>query len=175
MIKISKYVNSNQLSSESYISTIFFWVTFVFSEWSITLTRKFKDLSFSPVIVPLYNCQLWLKNFTFKPIFEKKNTKHSFISHAFLSVTKTQCNLAWVCGSHRFKAMCHHFWVGLLLHPPKSDGRYAQLTRGALEDRGHRLPVCNTFTNKKTSFLHRISGWYKLAKRCSNSQWGLWS
>ena len=38
-------------------------------------------------------------------------------------------------------------------NPPKSDDRYAQLTRGALKDRGHRLPVCNTFTNKKLVFF----------------------
>ena len=27
--------------------------------------------------------------------------------------------------------ICHHFWVGATANPPKSDDRYAQLTRGA--------------------------------------------
>ena len=26
--------------------------------------------------------------------------------------------------------ICHHFWVGATANPPKSDDRYAQLTRG---------------------------------------------
>ena len=28
--------------------------------------------------------------------------------------------------------ICHHFWVGATANPPKSDDRYAHLTRGAL-------------------------------------------
>ena len=35
---------------------------------------------------------------------------------------------------HFFEHICHHFLVGLLLHllhPPKSDDKYPQLTRGA--------------------------------------------
>ena len=27
--------------------------------------------------------------------------------------------------------ICHHFWVDATANPPKSDDRYAQLTRGA--------------------------------------------
>ena len=33
---------------------------------------------------------------------------------------------------HFFEHICHHFWVGLLLPPPKSDDKYAQKFRSDL-------------------------------------------
>ena len=38
---------------------------------------------------------------------------------------------------HFFEHICHPFWVGLLLHPPKSDYKYAQ--KSAQQVRGSSI------------------------------------